>query len=214
MRHGLHVSGLAILILGTWAMAADETEKQAATRDPADLASYDAKIKPSDREHWAYQRVKKPAVPNVRDTNRVRNPVDAFILAGLEAENWKGSPPASARALLRRVHLDLTGLPPTLAEQKRFLKDPSPTALDRIVDDLLTRPTYGERWARHWLDLVRYAETNGYERDAARPFVWRYRDYVIKTFNDDKPYDRFIIEQLAGDELPVVNADTLIASGY
>src|SRR6185436_12116718 len=109
------------------------------------------------------------------------------------------------------IHLDLTGLPPTLTEQEAFLKNPR---VEPLVDDLLARPSHGERWARHWLDVARYAETNGYERDAAKPFVWRYRDYVIRAFNDDKPFDRFLLEQLAGDELDDANADTLIASGF
>jgi hypothetical protein len=112
------------------------------------------------------------------------------------------------------VHLDVTGLPPTIAEQDEFLKTPTPEAMDAVVKDLLSRSTYGERWGRHWLDVVRYAETAGYERDAVKPSVWRYRDYVIKAFNDDKPYDRFLMEQLAGDELPDANADTLIATGF
>jgi hypothetical protein len=121
---------------------------------------------------------------------------------------------AEPHELLRRFYIDLTGLPPSIAEQDSFLRSPTPGALDRIVDDLLARETYGERWARHWLDLVRYAETNGYERDAIKPHAWRYRDYVIRSFNRDKPYDRFILEQLAGDELPDRNAETLIATGF
>src|SRR5262245_7532127 len=172
---------------------------------PGDLASYDHLIKPEHRRHWAFQPVKRPSIPQVKGTSWVRNPIDTFILAKLEASGLKPSPPAEQRALLRRVYLDLVGVPPTPDEQERFLSDPSPQALDRVTDDLLTRPGYGERWARHWLDLVRYAETNGYERDATKPNVWRYRDYVIRAFNDDKPYDRFIVEQLAGDEVPDAN---------
>ena len=128
--------------------------------------------------HWAFQPIANPPVPQVRDRAWVRNPIDAFVLAKLEARGWKPSPPAPPQALLRRMYLDVTGLPPTLAEQEQFAKAP---ALDRVADDLLSRPAYGERWARHWLDLVRYAETNGYERDAAKPSVWRYRDYVIRS---------------------------------
>src|SRR5262249_24500309 len=168
----------------------------------------------ADRQHWAYQPVKPQTVPKVRDRAWVRNPIDAFILAGLEEKGWRPAAPVEPRGLLRRVYLDLTGLPPTLAEQDAFVNDSSGAAFERVVEDLLARPSYGERWGRHWLDLVRYAETNGYERDSQRPFGWRYRDYVIKAFNDDKPFDRFIIEQLAGDELPDANADTLIATGY
>ena len=140
--------------------------------------------------------------------------IDAFILARLERRGWKPSDSAKPRALMRRLYLNLIGLPPTLGEQRALLTDPSPEGFDRLVDDLLQRPGYGERWARHWLDLVRYAETNGYERDNTKPHVWRYRDYVIRAFNNDKPYDRFIMEQLAGDEVEDVSPETLVALGY
>ncbi len=179
-----------------------------------ELAKYDAKIKPADRSHWSYQPVKRPASPKVKNAGWVRNPIDAFVLAKLEAKGWMPASPAEPSAWLRRVHLDVTGLPPILAEQDAFLKNPTPEAMDAVVRDLLARPTYGERWGRHWLDVVRYAETAGYERDAVKPSVWRYRDYVIKAFNDDKPYDRFLLEQLAGDELPDANADTQLALGF
>jgi hypothetical protein len=182
--------------------------------DAEELARYDARIKPSHRKHWSFQPVPQPAVPAVKDTAWVRNPIDAFILARLEDKGWKPSPPAEPRALLRRIYLDLIGLPPTPAEQEAFLNNPTPEALDTVVEDLLSRPAHGERWGRHWLDLVRYAETNGFERDAAKPNVWRYRDYVLRAFNVDKPFDRFILEQLAGDELPDADAETLIATGY
>jgi hypothetical protein len=182
--------------------------------DPQDLASFDRTIRPSDREHWAFQPVRRPAIPTVRDGQWVQNPIDAFVLAGLEKAGLQPAPPAGPRALLRRVFLDLTGLPPDLTEQQRFLDNPSPSAFAQVIDELLSRPTYGERWARHWLDLVRYAESNGYERDAARPNVWRYRDYVIRAFNDDMPFDRFVLEQLAGDELPDATAETFIATTY
>ncbi|MBI2803559.1 MAG: DUF1553 domain-containing protein [Planctomycetes bacterium] len=170
-------------------------------KDAKDLARRDARIKPADRRHWSYLPVKRPAPPKVKDSKWVRNPIDAFVLARLEMKGWKPAPPAEPHAWLRRVHLDVTGLPPTIAEQDAFLKNPTPAAMDAVVKDLLSRPTYGERWGRHWLDVVRYAETAGYERDAIKPSVWRYRDYVIKAVNDDKPYDRFLLEQLAGDEL-------------
>jgi hypothetical protein len=200
---------LALLLLLASAVHAAEPSP-----DADELARYDARIKPSHRKHWSFQPVRQPAVPAVKDTAWVRNPLDAFILARLEAKGWKPSPPAEPRALLRRVYLDLIGLPPTPAEQDAFLKNPTPEALDVVVEELLSRPAHGERWGRHWLDLVRYAETNGYERDAAKPFVWRYRDYVIRAFNADKPYDRFLLEQLAGDELPDADADALLATGY
>jgi hypothetical protein len=177
-----------------------------------DLKKIDARIKPADRKHWAFQPICKPAPPTVRDAGWVRNPIDAFILARLEAIGWKPAPPAAPPALLRRVHLDLTGLPPTLAEQDAFFKNP--TALDNVAAELLGRPTYGERWARHWLDVVRFAESNGYERDAAKPQAWRYRDYVIRALNDDKPFNRFVLEQIAGDELPDADAESLVATGF
>src|SRR5207237_5218337 len=116
--------------------------------------------------------------------------------------------------LLRRLYLDLIGIPPTLVEQEHFLQAPSTEKLDGIVDELLGRPGYGERWARHWLDVVRYADSNGYERDAEKPFGWRYRDYVITALNEDKPFDRFVLEQLAGDELADASAETMIATGF
>jgi mono/diheme cytochrome c family protein len=164
--------------------------------------------------HWSFQPVRKPAVPRVRNLAWVRNPIDAFVLAGLEARGWKPAGSASPQALLRRVYLDLTGMPPGISAQDDFAKDSSAQGLDRLIDDLLARPAYGERWGRHWLDLVRYAETNGYERDAIKPNVWRYRDYVIDAFNRDKPFDRFLTEQLAGDEIPGSDAETLTATGY
>ncbi len=183
-------------------------------KDAKALAKIDGRIKPADRQHWSYLPVKKPALPKVKNAAWVRNPIDAFVLTELEKKGWKPSAAAEAHAWLRRVYLDVTGLPPTLAEQAAFLKNPTPEAMDAVVKDLLARQTYGERWGRHWLDVVRYAETAGYERDAVKPSVWRYRDYVIKAFNDDKPYDRFLLEQLAGDELPDASADTLIAAGF
>jgi hypothetical protein len=179
--------------------------------DEIDLAKIDAQIKPKDRQHWAFQSVKAPPVPSVRGTNRVRNPIDAFVLAKLEARGWSPNPSATPQVLFRRLCFDLTGLPPTFAEQDSFESVPD---LDRWIEILLSRPQYGEKWARHWLDVVRYAETNGYERDAAKPQVWRYRDYVIWSFNADKPFDRFILEQLAGDELADATSETMLATGF
>jgi len=172
---------------------------------------------PDGKDHWAFQPRTHPEPPTVRDValrERIRNPIDNFVFAGLEDQGWQPNPRAKPHQLLRRAHLGLTGLPPTIEEQDAFYKNPSAKDLDAVVDDLLARDAYGERWARHWLDLVRYAETNGYERDATKPHVWRYRDYVIRALNDDKPYDRFVLEQLAGDELPDRSAETLIALGY
>jgi hypothetical protein len=182
--------------------------------NPDGLTRYDAQITAKDRSHWAFQPVRRPAVPEVNNRAWVRNPIDAFVLARLEAKGWKPSPPAEPQALLRRVYLDLLGLPPTPLEQEAFLNHQAADALERVMDRLLASPNHGERWARYWLDVVRYAETNGYERDADRPFVWRYRDYVIRSFSEDMPFDRFILEQLAGDELPDADANSLIATGY
>src|SRR6266851_1230148 len=167
-----------------------------------------------DKPHWAFQPVRKPETPNVRGTDWVRNPIDAFVLSKLEAQSLKPAMPADKRALLRRVYFDLIGLPPTPEEQRAFLEDSSPDAFAKMVDDLLSRPQYGERWARHWLDVARYAESNGYERDGAKPHAWRYRDYVIDAFNRDKPYDRFLTEQVAGDEIEGSNAETQIATTF
>ena len=185
--------------------------------DTARAAGHEPSKFEQARDHWAFQPRTKPFPPLLKDpalARRVRNPIDTFIFTKLEARGWQPSPPARPYQLLRRVHLDLTGLPPGLDEQEAFLRDPTPESLDRVIDDLLSRRTYGERWARHWLDLVRYAETNGYERDAIKPHVWRYRDYVIRSLNRDKPFNRFVIEQIAGDELPDVSPETLIATGF
>lgn len=167
-----------------------------------------------DREHWAYLPPLRPELPEVSNAAWVRTPIDAFILAGLDEAGFEPSPPADRRTLLRRVYLDLIGLPPTVEEQRAFLADTSPEAYARVVDELLARPEYGQRWARHWLDVVRYAESNGYERDNPKPHVWRYRDYVVDAFNDDMPYDQFLIEQLAGDELEGSDARTQIATTF
>src|SRR5688572_6121802 len=154
------------------------------------------------KSFWSFKPVKRPEVPAVKRGDWVRNPIDAFILAKLEEKGFNPAPPATKVQLLRRAYYDLTGLPPSPAEVEAFVADTSPDAYEKVVDRLLASPHYGEKWGRHWLDLVRYAETNSYERDNAKPNAWRYRDYVIKSFNEDKPYDRFVREQIAGDEMP------------
>jgi mono/diheme cytochrome c family protein len=164
--------------------------------------------------HWAFRPVERPPLPAGPAGEPVANPVDAFIDAGLAARGLARSPEADRATLLRRATYGVTGLPPTEKETREFLADDSPAAWEKVVDRLLASPHYGEHWARHWLDLVRYAETNSFERDGVKPHVWRYRDYVIRAFNDDKPYDRFVLEQLAGDELAEPTADSLIATGY
>ncbi len=172
------------------------------------------KITDEDRRYWAFQPIKKPAVPAVKQTEWVKSPIDAFILARLESAELKPSPPADKRTLIRRVYFDLIGLPPTPEEVERFVSDATPNAYERVVDDLLSRQQYGERWGRYWLDLVRFAQTNGYERDDEKEFAWRYRDYVINALNGDKPFDRFVVEQLAGDEVDDVSHESVIATGF
>ncbi len=166
------------------------------------------------RRWWAIQKVVKPAVPVPKDSAWVRNPVDAFILAKLESKNLRPAPPADRITLLRRVTLDLTGLVPTPEEVQAFLSDRSPDAYEKVVDRLLASPRYGERWARHWLDVARYADSEGFKSDETRPNIWRYRDYVIQSFNSDKPYDRFMKEQIAGDELYPNDPAALVATGF
>src|SRR5262249_31484687 len=144
---------------------------------------------------WAFQPVKRPPVP----TSHGKHPVDAFLGAKLAERGLSPSPPADKRTLLRRATYDLTGLPPAPAEVQAFLKDDSPLAFAKVVERLLASPAYGERWGRHWLDLVRYADTAGENSDFPLPHAWRYRNWVIDAFNRDQPYDEFLREQLAGD---------------
>jgi cytochrome c553 len=163
---------------------------------------------------WLFSKPKPSAVPTVTQSDWAKNPIDAFILAKLEAKGLSPAPPASKRALLRRVYFDLIGLPPTPQEMDEFLSSGDPQAYEKIVDRLLADSRYGERWGRHWLDLVRFAESDGFAIDGERPTAWRYRDYVIRSFNKDKPYDTFIKEQLAGDELGGKGSERLVALGY
>jgi hypothetical protein len=166
------------------------------------------------RDHWSFRKVKRPPLPNGSAAGATTNPIDAFVREELAAAGIKPVAAASRSDQLRRLSLDVRGLPPTLDEQRRFLTDRSPEAYEQLVDRMLADTAYGERWARHWLDLVRYADSNGYERDAPKPSVYQYRDYVIRALNADKPYDRFVVEQLAGDELPDASFDTLAATGF
>ena len=171
-------------------------------------------ITAEDRSWWAWKKIAKPVVPAVKNRSWVKNPIDAFILSKLEKQGLSPAPPASKETLARRAYFNLIGLPPTPAEVKAFQDDKSPDAWENLIDRLLESRHYGEKWARHWLDLVRFAETHGYERDNNKAHAWRYRDYVIKSFNEDKPYDRFVMEQLAGDELDNVDADSISATGF
>ena len=166
------------------------------------------------KSFWSYQPIRRPPIPQTPTSVTEQNPIDAFFDDKLIAVGIEPSPSANSHQLLRRAWLDLIGLPPSLEDQDRFTANSSPEAYAGLIDQLLENKGYGERWARYWLDLVRYADSNGYERDSSKPNVWRYRDYVIDSLNCDKPYDRFVLEQLAGDELPDRSSETVIATGF
>jgi hypothetical protein len=168
----------------------------------------------AQKTHWAWRKPVRPLLPDVNDRKWVRNPVDHFILARLEAARLRPAAKSAPEQLIRRVTFDLIGLQPTPAEIDAFVQDRSPRAWEKVIERLLASPHYGERWGRHWLDLARYADSNGYEFDEIRPDVWRYRDHVIGAFNSDRPYDRFIKEHLAGDELYPGDTAALIATGF
>lgn len=177
------------------------------------------KFTSDEQSWWAYQPVRDAAPPAVKNTEWIASPVDQFILATLEARSLSPAPATDKRALLRRVTFDLTGLPPTPEETRQFLADASPDAYERVVERLLASPHYGERWGRHWLDVVRYAETTANDANAVMQYAWRYRNYVIEALNRDLPYDQFVIEQLAGDLLPSTgsveeDARRIIATGF
>ncbi len=165
-------------------------------------------------EWWSLRPVVRPAEPAVRDRAWVRNPIDTFVLQKLEEQRLLPAREADRATFIRRATFDLIGLPPTLEEIDAFVADESPDAHERLIDRLLASPHYGERWARHWLDVARFGESDGFENDKPRDHAWRYRDYVIQSFNDDKPYNQFIKEQLAGDALEPITRDSLVATGF
>ncbi len=168
-----------------------------------------------DRNHWAFQPIKRVQPPVLQSHKAtIQNPIDCFILAKLETNGLALSAPATKEQLIRRVTFGLIGLPPTPEEIDSFLNDSSENAYEKLIDRLLASPHYGERWGRHWLDLARFAETDGFEHDAVRQHSWRYRDYVINSFNADKPYDRFVREQISGDELFPENPEALVATSF
>lgn len=179
-------------------------------------AKWPAGYKPGSQAggHWSFQPIQRPTAPQVRDQAWVRNPIDAFLLARLEKEGLHPSPEAPKATLLRRLSLDLTGLPPTPQETQAFLADSAPGAYERAVDRLLASEHYGEKWARPWLDLARYADSDGYEKDQVRTHAWRYRKWVIDSLNADLPFDQFTIQQLAGDLLPNATTSQLVATGF
>ena len=192
------------LVHGLARAAADPTS---ASPPPASTNATEA------RQFWSFQPVRRPALPQSPPGGALtHNPIDAFVLARLEEKGLGPSPPASKGELIRRLCFDLIGLPPAPEDIRAFLDDASAGAYERLVDRLLNRPEFGERWAQHWLDVVRYAETEGFEYDRHLPEAWRYRDYVIQAFNEDKPFDRFLTEQLAGDELTPETQEQLTAA--
>ncbi len=178
-------------------------------------AAQTEKVPPGDvkKSHWAFQPVKRPPLPDVANKARARNPIDAFILARLEKDKLTLNEEAGRATLIRRLKFDVLGLPPTPEEVDAFVKDTDPQAYPRLVDRYLAAPQFGERWARHWLDAVRFAESDGFETNQARANAWPYRDYVIRSLTDDKPYDRFIMEQLAGDQLGAPEATGFLVGG-
>ena len=198
--------GLARMPMGAPALPADQIATLAKWIDAG-------AVLPAPARHWAFVPPVRPAVPSVSRADWVRNPIDAFLLARLDREGLKPSPEADRATLLRRASLDITGLPPTPAELDAFLADSSPNAYEKQVDRLLASPHYGERWARIWLDAARYADSNGYEKDAPR-LVWFYRDWVIHSLNRDMPYNQFVVEQIAGDLLPNATQDDRVATGF
>jgi hypothetical protein len=179
---------------------------------PSLIIAGDSESKPARAglDWWAFQTVERPAVPEIGETS---HPIDAFVGARLQVANMQPAPAADPKKLIRRAYYDLIGLPPAFEEIEAIAADLSPDAYEKLIDRLMKSDHFGERWARHWLDVVRFAETNGYERDAVKPNIWKYRDWVIEAFNDDMPYDRFVREQLAGDEIPGRTEQSVIATG-
>ena len=174
-----------------------------------------ASIQPQAKTmHWAFTRPRRPALPKVENSGWVRNPIDRFVLAKLEAQGIQPSPEAESPTLIRRLSLDLIGLPPTPEEVDAFVDDADPQAYENLVDRLLRSAHYGEKWARHWLDLARYGDSDGFETDAPRPHAWRYRHWVIDALNRNMPFDQFTIEQLAGDLLPNATLEQRVATGF
>ncbi|HWL74909.1 MAG TPA: DUF1549 domain-containing protein, partial [Burkholderiaceae bacterium] len=187
--------------------------EQSTDSTPASTIS-EAPITDDDREHWAFRPLIRPEQPVVANAAWCLNPIDKFILAALEREGLSPMPPADRTTLIRRVTLDLTGLPPKPEEIDAFLADQSVDAYERLIDRLLASPAYGERWAQHWLDLARFAETDGFEHDKLRPQAWRYRQWVIDAANTDMPYDEFVRLQIAGDELKPDEPSAAVATGF
>ena len=212
------ISAEELELIARWIDAGATTARP----EPETLAIGDI-FSEEERQHWSFQPITKPLIPDVTHSEFVRTPIDSFLLAKLESQGLSFSPEADRETLLRRISFDLTGLPPTIEAIDKFVADESPEAWSKVVDDLLNSTAYGERWARHWLDVAGYADSDGYTtKDMERKWAWKYRDYVIRSLNADKPWNQFIIEQLAGDELLTPpyqdltseQADQLIATGF
>ena len=167
----------------------------------------------ADESHWAYRKPVRPSLPQVKNPKWCKQPIDHFVLQKLEEADLQPSPAASPSTWFRRVHFDLTGLPPKIEELEDFLDKDSPGFRSKVVDRLLDSPHFGERWARHWLDLARYGDSTGIHEDVVRP-SWAWRDWVVQAFNDDMPFDQFTIEQLAGDLLPNATLSQKVATGF
>lgn len=186
-----------------------ETERPVAPK-----SKYNTEINDETKSLWQHQPVAQSKTPSVKNKKWPTNALDHYVLSKLEKAKITPNQPADRAHLIRRAYYDLTGLPPTIEDVQKFVNSTDPAAYENLIDALLKSPQYGEKWGRHWLDLVRYAETNSYERDGTKPFAWRYRDYVIRSFNEDKPYDLFVKEQLAGDEFETLTTDSITATGY
>lgn len=213
-RYALRCITVSALLVLSGTLGSQFSRAEDAGQPAAVEAVHEPEITDSDREHWAFRPLQVIAPPAVRDAAWPANEVDRFILSKLEAAQLRPLPPADRLTYLRRVAFDLTGLPPTPEEQAAFVADQSPDAVERLIDRLLASPAYGERWALHWLDLARFAETDGFEHDLVRPNAWRFRDWVIQALNADLPYDKFVRQQLAGDLLEPEDPQSAIATGW
>ncbi len=196
---------ICLLLLSCAVLRAEES------KEPAEESTTEPPITEGDRQHWAYSKLERPPVPVVTQTEWPINAIDQFILSRLEKAELKPAPQASRTTLIRRLSFDLTGLPPSIEDVQRFMTDQSADAYEQLVERLLASPSYGERWGQHWLDLARFAETDGYEHDKVRTEAWRYRDWVIEALNADLPFDQFTRQQLAGDEIA---AEFRVATGF
>lgn len=208
--HPLALSIIAILAAAVTFIHASPAQAE----DASPSRVHEIPITADDRDHWAFQPLERPQPPQVENTSWPRTPIDQFILARLEDDGLAPAPMADRATLARRLWFNLLGLPPSRDDVRRFAGDDSPDAYERLVDRLLASPHYGERWAQHWLDLARFAETDGYEHDKVRPLAWKYRDWVIAALNDDMPYDQFVQWQIAGDLLEPDNPDAATATAF